>query len=231
MRGSDTLNAMPTWKWRLNNPVLLGIAAMAVVVATSNVLVQFLLGDWLTWGAFVYPFAFLVTDVMNRAFGARSARRVVAAGFAVGVLFSFAGTFIHGEFGPLVTLRIAMASGIAFLCAQMMDIAIFDRLRQGTWWRAPLVSTLIGSSVDTFLFFGIAFSSELAILEPGNDISWANEVLPLLGVGPEAPLWVSLAVADFFVKLAIALVALGPFRIITVRILAKRVVGEIPGIQ
>jgi uncharacterized PurR-regulated membrane protein YhhQ (DUF165 family) len=91
---------------------------------------------------------------------------------------------------------------------------VFDRLRDGAWWRAPVVSTIIGSTVDTALFFTIAFSAGLAFLEPANDVSWAGEILPLLGVGPMSPLWVSLAVADWMVKLALALIALVPFRII-----------------
>ena len=198
--------------------VLPGILAMAVIVVASNVLVQFLYGDWLTWGAFTYPFAFLVTDLMNRLYGVATARKVVIAGFAVGIICSLVGSQIQGEFGPLVTLRIAVGSGVAFLLAQLIDVSIFDRLRAGSWWRAPLASSLIGSACDTSLFFFIAFSAELAFLEPGNDVSWANEVLPLLGMGPLAPLWVSLAVADFGVKLAIALIALVPFRLLVQRL-------------
>ena len=194
--------------------ILPGVFAMAAVVVASNILVQFLFGQWLTWGAFTYPIAFLVTDVMNRVYGVASARRVGLAGFAVGVACSLIGTQIMGEFGPLVTLRIAVGSGLAFLTAQLMDVAIFDRLRSGAWWRAPLASTLVGSALDTAIFFTVAFSSALVFLEPGNDVSWANESLPLLGVGPVAPLWVSLAVADWMVKLALAIVALLPFRAI-----------------
>jgi uncharacterized integral membrane protein (TIGR00697 family) len=198
--------------------ILPGILAMAVIVVASNILVQFLFGQWLTWGAFTYPLAFLVTDVMNRVYGARDARRVVFAGFLVGVSCSMIGTQIVGEFGPLVSWRIALGSGLAFLTAQMLDVAIFDRLRGGNWWRAPLVSTLFGSALDTALFFTIAFSAMLAFIEPGNDVSWAGEVLPLLGVGPAVPLWVSLAVADWGVKLALALIALLPFRAIVRRL-------------
>lgn len=192
---------------------------MAAIVVASNILVQFLFGQWLTWGAFTYPFAFLVTDVMNRVYGPGAARRVVLAGFVVGVICSLIGTRIVGEFGPLVTLRIAFGSGLAFLVAQMMDIAVFDRLRNGTWWRAPLVSTLVGSSLDTAIFFSVAFSAGMIWLEPGNDVAWANEVLPLLGHGPMAPLWVSLAVADWGVKLALSIVALVPFRAIVTKLL------------
>ena len=198
--------------------LLPGVLAMAAVVVASNILVQYLLGSWLTWGAFTYPIAFLVTDVMNRVYGAGPARKVVFAGFVVGVICSFIGTQIIGEFGPLVTLRIAIGSGTAFLTAQLLDVAIFDCLRAGTWWRAPVVSTLVGSSVDTLLFFTIAFSGALTFLEPANDVSWAGEVLPLLGMGPEAPLWVSLAVADWMVKLTLALIALIPFRVLVTKL-------------
>ncbi|MDU8942459.1 queuosine precursor transporter [Ovoidimarina sediminis] len=198
--------------------LLPGIAAMAAVVVTSNILVQFLFGQWLTWGAFTYPIAFLVTDVMNRVYGPALARKVVFAGFLTGVICSLIGTQIHGEFGPLVTLRIALGSGIAFLVAQLLDISVFNSLRDGSWWRAPLVSSLVGSSVDTALFFTIAFSAGLSGLEPGNDVSWANEALPMLGIGPVAPLWMSLAVADWGVKLALAMIALVPFRMIVRRL-------------
>jgi queuosine precursor transporter len=198
----------------MTRPLIPGILAMAAIVVASNILVQHLFGQWLTWGAFTYPFAFLVTDLMNRFYGVSAARRVVLAGFVVGLLCSFIGTQIMGEFGPLVTLRIALGSGLAFLTAQLLDVTIFDKLRAGSWWRAPLASTLIGATADTVIFFTVAFSAMLIWIEPGNDISWANEALPLLGVGPVAPLWVSLAVADFGVKLALAIVALVPFRLI-----------------
>lgn len=195
-----------------------GILAMAAIVVASNILVQFLFGNWLTYGAFTYPLAFLVTDIMNRVYGVQAARKVVFAGFAVGVACSLIGTQIMGEFGPLVTLRIAIGSGLAFLTAQLLDVAIFNRLRDGKWWSAPLASTLIGSTVDTALFFTIAFSGALSFLEPANDVSWAGEMLPMLGLGPVAPLWVSLAVADWGVKLVLALLALVPFRLIVLRL-------------
>lgn len=194
---------------------------MAAIVVASNILVQFLYGQWLTWGAFTYPFAFLVTDVMNRVYGPAAARRVVIVGFFVGVICSAIGTQITGEFGPLVTWRIALGSGVAFLTAQLLDVAIFNRLRAGAWWKAPLASTLIGSTIDTAIFFTIAFSAALTFLEPANDVSWANEALPMLGSGPIAPLWMSLAVADWFVKLCIALIALVPFRVIVTRMMAR----------
>lgn len=199
--------------------LLPGVIAMAAIVVASNILVQFLFGQWLTWGAFTYPLAFLVTDVMNRVYGASVARKVVFSGFIVGVICSLIGTQIMGEFGPLVTLRIALGSGIAFLTAQLLDVAIFDRLRNGGWWQAPVISSIIGSSVDTALFFFIAFSGALSAVLPG-DVAWANDVLPILGAGPEAPLWVSLAIADWGVKLALALIALLPFRLLTRKIIA-----------
>ena len=195
-----------------------GILAMAAIVVASNILVQFLFGQWLTWGAFTYPLAFLVTDVMNRVYGAAAARRVVVAGFIVGAICSLIGTQIMGDYGPLVTLRIALGSGTAFLVAQLVDVSVFAALRSGAWWRAPLVSTLVGSSLDTALFFSIAFSAGLTFLEPANDVSWAGEMLPVLGLGPVAPLWVSLALADWMVKLGLALLALVPFRLLTARV-------------
>ena len=203
--------------------LLPGIIAMAAVVVGSNILVQFLFGQWLTWGAFTYPIAFLITDVMNRAYGAQTARRVVFVGFLVGVACSLIGTQISGEFGPIVTWRIAIGSGLAFLTAQLLDVSIFDKLRSGAWWHAPLASTIVGSSIDTILFFSIAFSGTLAFLGPMTDVSWAAEILPILGVGPQAPLWVSLAVADWAVKLSLAVVALIPFRLIVAKFSAPMV--------
>ena len=205
----------------MNRTHLPGILAMAAIVVASNILVQFLFGQWLTWGAFTYPLAFLVTDVTNRIYGPVIARKIVLSGFVVGVVCSFIGTQIMGEFGPLVTLRIALGSGLAFLVAQLLDVAAFDALRGGKWWRAPLVSTLLGASLDSAIFFTIAFSGALSFIEPSNDVSWAGEALPLLGVGPAVPLWVSLAVADWGVKLSLALLALIPFRIIVGRVTKK----------
>lgn len=205
----------------MNRTYLPGILAMAAIVVASNILVQILLGDWLTWGAFTYPFAFLVTDVMNRVYGPGPARKVVIAGFVVGVICSLIGTQIQGEFGPLVTFRVALGSGLAFLCAQLADVLVFDRFRGGRWWRAPLVSTLIGSSLDTAIFFSVAFAAAFTFLEPGNDVSWANEAVPLLGMGPLLPLWVSLGVADWLVKLTLALLALIPFRVVVRKLTAR----------
>ena len=195
-----------------------GILAMAAIVVASNILVQFLYGQWLTLGAFTYPFAFLVTDLTNRLQGPRAARIVVVSGFVVGVICSLIGSQIIGEFGPLVSFRVALASGLAFLTAQLTDVTIFNRLRhRGGWWRAPLVSTLISASLDTMVFFTVAFAAALSFLEPGNDVTWANETLPLLGFGPAVPLWLSLGAADWCVKIALAIVALLPFRAIVWR--------------
>lgn len=194
-----------------------GIAAMAVVVITSNILVQFLVGQWLTWGAFTYPFAFLVTDLVNRIHGPQAARRVIFAGFVVGLACSFVGSLIEGPFGPLVSLRVAIASATAFLVGQLLDVAVFNRLRQGSWWRAPFVASVVGSVLDTVIFFSLAFSATFSFIAPQVDVAWANEMVPLLGRGPVAPLWQSLALADFGVKFAIAVFALAPFRAVVGR--------------
>jgi uncharacterized integral membrane protein (TIGR00697 family) len=201
---------------------LYGVLAMAIVVVASNILVQHPIGTWLTWGAFTYPLAFLVSDIVNRLEGPTAARRVVYAGFLVGLACSAIGTQIMGEFGPLVTLRVALGSAIAFLLAQLLDIMIFDRLRRQAWWKAPFISTFAGSTLDTAIFFTIAFSASLSFIEPGNDVSWAAEAVPLLGVGSPVPFWVSLGVADWCVKIAVDLIALLPFRF-AIRRLGARV--------
>ncbi len=126
----------------------LPISAMVAVIVVSNVAVQIPINDWLTWGAFTYPVSFLVTDLTNRRFGPERARRVVYAGFAIAVVASiyFAGA------------RIAVASGSAFLFAQLLDVTVFDRLRNTSWWRAPLISSALASVLDTALFFSLAFA-------------------------------------------------------------------------
>ncbi|MEP1520624.1 queuosine precursor transporter [Ascidiaceihabitans sp.] len=205
--------------------LLPGIFAMAAIVVASNILVQFLILDGLlTWGAFTYPLAFLVTDVMNRIYGVAAARRVVFAGFVTGIICSLIGSQIMLEYGPAVPLRIAVASGVGFLLAQMTDVSIFNRLRTGAWWRAPLASTIVGSALDTALFFTIAFSASVTIFGANADgaINWAWEAVPFMMSGPEAPLWVTLAFADWLVKLGVALLALVPFRILTARLAAAR---------
>ena len=153
------------------------IIGMALVVVISNIAVSYPINDWLTWGALTYPIAFLVTDITNRLFGVARARTVVYAGFLMGVILSL----------WAADMRIALASGSAFLIAQLLDITIFDKLRQKTWWKAPLISTIISSAVDTLLFFSIAF------LATG---------LP----------WVTWAIGDYGAKLAMAAILLMPFR-------------------
>jgi uncharacterized integral membrane protein (TIGR00697 family) len=206
-----------TMSKRVTHMLLLPILAMATIVVASNIGVQFLIADgWLTWGAFTYPLAFLVTDISNRLYGAEKARKVVLVGFAAGLVCSLIGTQIMGEFGPLVTLRIALASGTAFLVAQLLDLAIFSRLRDRTWWVAPLTSSVVGSVIDTTLFFTIAFAGFLAFPVAWGDVSWAQETTAV------GPLWVGLALADWTVKMGIALLALVPFRVITMKF-AQRV--------
>ena len=194
-----------------------GVIAMAIVVVASNILVQFLILDGLlTWGAFTYPLAFLVTDIMNRIYGAAAARKVVYVGLIVGIICSLIGSQIMLEYGPAVALRVAIGSASAFLVAQLLDIAVFNRLRVGSWWKAPLVSTIISSIVDTVIFFTIAFASLFNGFSQmaAEQIMWAQGPVPFLNVGSEVPLWVSLAVADWWVKILIALIALVPFRIV-----------------
>ena len=194
-----------------------GVIAMAIIVVASNILVQYQLGKWLTWGALSYPVAFLVTDIMNRVYGSAAARKVVLAGFVTGVLCSLVAAGLDKT-----TLRIAIASGAAFLSAQLMDIAVFNQLRKYNWWLPPLVASIVGSVLDTAVFFSIAFAAELTPIFPSDDVFWANERVPLLGSGPVAPLWVSLAAADWLVKLAMAILALVPFRIFVGNLVRRR---------
>jgi uncharacterized PurR-regulated membrane protein YhhQ (DUF165 family) len=145
--------------------------------------VQYPLNAWLTWGAFSYPVAYLVTDVCNRAYGASPARRVAWIGFAVGFIAS----------ALMAPLRIAIASGSAFIVSQLLDVAIFNRLRQQSWWKAPLFGSAAASVVDTALFFSLAFG--------GTEISWLH-----------------LAVGDLGIKLGMAFVLLPPYRILVARL-------------
>lgn len=165
-----------------NKTFFLFILLMASVVASSNYLVQFPIGDWLTWGAFTYPIAFLVTDVSNRYYGVGMARRVALFGFALGVILSL----------WLADIRIALASGTAFLCAQFLDISIFSRLQNSNsvWWIPPAFSSSVASVIDTFLFFSIAFA------------------------GTPVP-WVQLGVGDLLAKATMLLLLLLPYRMIT----------------
>lgn len=182
------------------------VAAMAAVVAVSNVLVQypfahFGLGEILTWGAFTYPVAFLVNDLTNRHFGVSAARKVVLAGFVIAVILSV----------WLATPRIAIASGSAFLVAQMLDATVFNRLRRLAWWRAPLLSTVLGSILDTIIFFSLAFAARFAVLDTGLGMEDGSLAFPVAFLGREVPLWVSLAFGDFCVKIAVGLVMLAPY--------------------
>lgn len=201
---------------------LVAIAAMVAVVAASNFLVQFPvdamlggvnLGDILTWGAFTYPVAFLVTDLSNRAFGPQRARLVVLAGFAVAVVLSI----------WLATPRIAVASGSAFLVAQLLDISIFHRLRNSAWWHAPMFSSLVSSALDTALFFSLAMAPAFAGIDAlfGMEDSSLAFPAPLLGIGPEVELWQSLALGDFLVKLVMAVLMLAPYKTIRDLVLRK----------
>ncbi|TNC74211.1 queuosine precursor transporter [Rubellimicrobium roseum] len=198
--------------------LLPAILAMAAIVVASNVLVQFVIaGGLLTWGAFTYPLAFLVTDLTNRTQGPRAARAVVFWGFVTGIVCSLVGSQIMLETGPAVPLRVAVASGAAFLAAQLLDVAIFQRFRNREWWRAPLASSFVSSSVDTAIFFSVAFAATFSVLFPlsANEmVTWAQGPVPLLNLGPQAPLWVTLALADLCVKIALALIALVPYRLI-----------------
>jgi queuosine precursor transporter len=194
----------------MNKPIFMAMIAMAAIIATSNILVQFTLGNWLTWGALTYPLAFLVTDLILRREGREAAQRVVVIGFAVGIVCSF----IAASF-DLTTLRIAIASASAFLVAQIADILIFSRLRNNrSWWRAPAISSAVSSVLDTLIFFGLAFSATTYTIIADHN-KWAQEVVPMLGFGTEAPLWLSLALADLIVKFVFVIVLLLPYRVIT----------------
>ncbi|MGP9821390.1 queuosine precursor transporter [Salinarimonas sp. NSM] len=194
---------MPALRSDHRSPILLAVAAMALVVLASNILVQhpiqaFGLQDWLTWGAFTYPFAFLVTDLANRRFGPAAARKVVLAGFALAVALSI----------YFATPRIAIASGVAFLTAQLLDVAIFNGLRAKAWWIAPLTSSVLASALDTALFFSLAFHCG-----PVLGDTTITQMLGAVGIADEciALPWQTLALADWAVKLAVAAVALVPY--------------------
>ena len=179
----------------MNRYLLILSVLMGVVVLSSNYLVQFPIKYYglekiLTYGALSYPIAFLITDLTNRFYGKFSARKVVYIGFAIGISFTL---LFSTDFANLISLRIAIGSGTAFLIAQLLDVQIFDKLRKRDWFIAPLTSSLIGSSVDTFLFFSIAFY--------GTGINWIT-----LGIG------------DFIVKVLMALTMLIPFRILMVNL-------------
>jgi len=159
------------------------ILAMLLVIMSSNYLVQFPINDWLTWGAFTFPVAFLVTDLTNRAVGNEAARRVAWVGFAIAVVVSLA----------LAPWRIAVASGVAFIVGQMLDIVAFNRLRAGSWWKAPLIGSVVASIVDTAIFFFLAFY--------GSDMNW-----------------LTLAAGDLSIKWLMAAVLLAPYRVMLPRL-------------
>jgi uncharacterized integral membrane protein (TIGR00697 family) len=164
---------------------------MGVVVLLSNYLVQFPVQYYglekvLTYGAFSYPVAFLITDLANRSYGKMIARKIVYIGFVIGIIFTI---LFSTNFTDLISIRIAIGSGLAFLIAQLLDVQIFDRLRKKKWFVAPLTSSLIGSTVDTFLFFSVAF------------------------YGTGVP-WVTLSFGDLSIKVFVALIMLIPFRLL-----------------
>ena len=175
----------------MNRLLLLLPVLMGVVVLVSNYLVQFPIKHYgleeiLTYGAFSYPIAFLITDLANRSYGKLVARKIVYIGFIIGIAFTF---FFSTNFSDLISVRIAIGSGIAFLVAQLFDVKIFDQLRKKKWFVAPLTSSFVGSIVDTFLFFSISF------------------------YGTGIP-WVTLSFGDLAVKILVALTMLIPFRLL-----------------
>ena len=168
---------------------------MGIVVVLSNYLVQFPvqqfgLSEILTYGAFSYPVTFLITDLANRAYGKAVARKVVYLGFIIGILLTL---FVSTNFKDIISIRIAIGSGVAFFIAQNLDVQVFDRFRKKNWYVAPLTSSILGSVTDTFLFFSIAF------------------------YGTEVP-WITLAFGDLIVKLFITLMMLIPFRMLLLKI-------------
>jgi len=175
----------------MNKLFLLLSLVMGVVVLASNYLVQFPINYYnleeiLTYGAFSYPIAFLITDLANRSYGKEVARKIVYIGFSIGIIFTI---LFSTNFGDLISIRIAIGSGTAFLVAQLLDVQIFDNLRKKDWFIAPLTSSIIGSTVDTFLFFVISF------------------------YGTSVP-WVTLSLGDLSVKILVALIMLIPFRLL-----------------
>ena len=175
----------------MNRVFLILSFLMGVIVLTSNYLVQFPIKHYgleeiLTYGAFSYPVAFLITDLANRSYGKIAAKKIVYIGFFIGVLFTF---LFSTNFADLISVRIAIGSGVAFIVAQLLDVQIFDQLRKKKWFVAPLTSSLVGSTVDTFLFFAISFYAT--------------------GIP-----WITLSLGDLTVKIFVALIMLIPFRLL-----------------
>ena len=179
----------------MNKIFLLLSVLMGVVVLISNYLVQFpikyfSLSEILTYGAFTYPIAFLITDLSNRRYGKEAAKKIVYIGFILGVFLTF---YFSTNYSDLISIRIAIGSGTAFLVAQLIDVNIFDKLRKKIWFTAPLVSSLVGSTIDTFLFFSIAF----------------------YGTGVN---WITLSFGDLLVKIIVSLLMLIPFRLLLFKV-------------
>ena len=175
----------------MNRPFILLSFFMGAIVLLSNYLVQFPINKFgleniLTYGAFSYPVAFLITDLANRAYGKNGAKKVVYFGFSIGILFTL---IFSTNFGDMISIRIAIGSGTAFIVAQLLDVQIFDKLREKKWFIAPLASSMIGSIIDTFLFFSISF------------------------YGTGIP-WFTLALGDLAVKIFVAIAMLIPFRLL-----------------
>jgi len=184
----------------MNRVFLLLSFLMGVVVLSSNFLVQFPikyyeLEEILTYGAFSYPIAFLITDLANRSYGKVVARKIVYIGFAIGISFTL---LFSTNFADLISVRIAIGSGTAFLISQLLDVQIFDKLRKKKWFVAPLISSFIGSTVDTFLFFSISFYAT--------------------GIP-----WFTLSLGDLAVKIFVAMIMLIPFRLLLGTLKAAKV--------
>ena len=178
--------------------------SMGLIVALSNYLVQFPimymnLEEIFTYGAFSYPIAFLITDLANRRYGKEIAKKIVYIGFVLGLFLTL---YFSTDFSNLISQRIAIGSGIAFLTAQLLDVQVFDKLRKKAWFVAPFISSLVGSAIDTFLFFSIAFY--------GTEINW-----------------ITLSFGDLFVKIFVAMIMLIPFRLLLSRVKEIEVVEKI----
>ncbi|MBT5641349.1 MAG: queuosine precursor transporter [Rhodobiaceae bacterium] len=192
----------------IRSRIIIPVLCMILVIVASNILVQYPfkplgLHDLLTWGAFTYPVAFFITDITNRRYGPQKARWIVFAGFIVAVFLSI----------WFATPRIAIASGTAFLTAQLIDVTIFSKLRNAKWWKAPLISSSIGSVIDTIIFFSIAFSASFVFF--GSNDDFALSQISFFGMDfIQVPRWFSWAVGDLVVKFIVALALLFPFAMI-----------------